>query len=269
MDAVQVGRCVLHQEGPALRFHFITTTRNAEQWTERCLNSMLSQKDQEFTINFVDDASTDGTFDAAHRAFDVDTPDNLVGLTFGYQEERRGAPENQCHAIAAANPEPDDVIIIVDGDDYLPHDQVLNRLAEVYADDTVEMTYGSYEPDPPSSTCPAVRPYPKEVAKNRTFRSWTAQHGCMFNHLRTFRFRLFDQIDQDKNFKWPDGTWFDFGVDFAFMIPLLELAGENYRFIPETLLMYNSENPASDWRRSAREADRVHHYVLAELPPVI
>ena len=252
-----------------MKFHFVVTTRNAAKWTERCLRSLMSQKGQTFTINFVDDASDDGTADIAEALLENERlawP--WVAYTFVPRGVRVGAPPNQCEAIRMARPDPDDVIVIVDGDDYLAHDNVLNVLAGVYADDAVEMTYGSYEPDPPSPTCPAVLPYPPEVARQRSFREHTRVHGCLFNHLRTFRYRLFAQIDQEKNFKWPDGTWFDFGVDFAFMMPLLELAGENYRFIPDVLLMYNSENPASDWRRSASEADRVHHYVLADLPPV-
>lgn len=251
-----------------MKFHFVVTTRNAEQWTERCVHSLVSQKDQRFTINFVDDASTDATWDKASQALGVTLPSNLERITMKRNDKRLGAPPNQCYAIAASEPDPDDVIVIVDGDDYLAHDDVLNVLAGYYKNDEVELTYGSYEPDPPSDTCPKVMPYPEKVAKERSFRNYTRRRGCLFNHLRTFRYRAFAQIDQETNFKWPDGTWFDFGVDFAFMIPLLEIAGPNYRFIPDVLLMYNSENPASDWRRSASEADRIHHHVLANLPPV-
>ena len=74
-------------------------------------------------------------------------------------------------------------------------------------------------------------------------RWWTSN---VWQHLRTFRKYLFDAIDSD-DLKL-DGEWIDIATDWAFMVPIIEMA-ENPRYIPEPLYLYE---PSERKRRTDR-----------------
>ena len=66
-----------------------------------------------------------------------------------------------------------------------------------------------------------------------------------YSHLRTFKRKLWENIPEsllkDKNNNFYKVAW-----DVAFMIPMLEMASERVKFIPDILYCYNVINPISD-----------------------
>jgi len=180
-------------------------------------------------------------------------------------KENKGALYSQVEAINALSPEDDDVIVWVDGDDWLAHQNVLKYLSKFYDAHKCLMTYGNYRPDPSSDTCPQPKSYPKEVVLDNSYRVSAYTCGLLFNHLRTVKYLLFKHL-KESDFTWPDGTWFKCAGDTAVMIPCLELAGGRYRYIDKELYVYNTSNPVSDWRRWSNEIDRTHKYILIDLP---
>ena len=68
----------------------------------------------------------------------------------------------------------------------------------------------------------------------------------MWQHLRTFRKYLFNAIDID-DLKL-DGEWIDIATDWAFMVPIIEMA-ENPRYISDVLYLYE---PSERKRRTDR-----------------
>lgn len=253
------------------RFHAIVAGRNCENWVVRCLDSLASQERPFTSIQVLVDAGTDRTFDTAARWAEEHDPRIAAELwVTGLEKHRRGALANQCTMIERAHPNPEDVLVFVDLDDRLAHNLVLDVLGGIYDNEPdVECTYGSYRPVPDSPTCALPRPYPPHVIKTRSYRDYATQidGGLLYNHLRTFRYRPFSEIDQDVNFKWPTGDWFMRCTDTAMMIPVLELARE-HRFIDEPLYLYNSMNPLSDWRQDTDEIDRINRYILRRLKPI-
>lgn len=243
------------------RYCIVSVSRNARPWIEASLQSIAEQKDQQFDVCVVDDASTDGSAEiirerAEHEGWACSTSDVQMGAMF-----------NQCMAIDILAPAPDDVIVIVDGDDRLAHPDVLNRLEQEYQDPRVQLTYGSYRPDPPSATCPMAMPYPDDVIRRRTFRTKLHSVGVLYNHLRTFRYGPFSQLDRDLRFRWPNGDWYDCCPDGAIMLPLLEMVGPDHRFIPDVLYIYTSSNPTSEWRERPRRIDETYNRICG-LPRV-
>jgi len=99
------------------------------------------------------------------------------------------------------------------------------------------MTYGSYIYNPGGA--PGVEPseYPKEVVKTNSFRKdqWRA------SHLRTFKYKLWKNLD--KNDLKDGNKYYEMTYDQAIMLPLLEMASERSKYIPEVLYVYNTENP--------------------------
>ena len=71
----------------------------------------------------------------------------------------------------------------------------------------------------------------------------------MWQHLRTFRKYLFDSIDVE-DLKL-DGEWIDLANDWAFMVPIVEMASSPRR-IPELLYLYEP----SDRKRAVDRAER-------------
>lgn len=253
-----------------MRLHCVVAFRNRPDLLERCLQSLATQSDDDYGVIVADDASDEDGVDDVRERWVLDQPHD--GWFTFRRPERLGTLHNQVAAIRAVTMAPDDVLVFVDGDDRLAHDDVLARLREVYSDRRVDLTYGCYEPDPPSSTCPAVRPIPARVFRQRGgYRRWALQNGTVWNHLRTMRRRIFDGIPDDYFVR--DGEWLQTCPDHALMTPGLELAGGRHLMIDETLLLYTSDRPDAEWRVGGEGIRENYPWVMARpalrpLPPM-
>lgn len=235
-------------------------------WLERCAQSIANQTYRNFDVCFIDDASPGGqeadflaTFCREQNARGEGDWNLII------REENVGVLRNQHDAQHLICENDDDVVVIVDSDDFFASPDSLKRLDQHY-DDHTWMTYGNYKSVPYSKTCPSVKAYPPEVIANRSFREFTAKHGVLFNHLRTWRWKLWKHIDPEVYFI-RDGEWLRNSVDLNPMIAMLEAAGTHHKFIDEVLLAYNSENPLSFWRIAGKEMAHDDHWTLTR--PVV
>jgi hypothetical protein len=144
------------------------------------------------------------------------------------QDPPRGASDNFAGVCRALHPEA--IILWVDGDDRLAHPKVLERIAAVYEDPAVWMTYGSYEH---ADGRPGItRAYTEEEAKNYRRAEWLA------SHLKTCRAALFQKLSDDD--LMAHGHWRELAWDQAIMFPMLEMAGpEHSKHIAEVLYVYD------------------------------
>lgn len=237
-----------------MSYLFVVTGRNCASWAEACLTSIAAQPG-DWRCVVVDDASEDGT---VVRMLPVIHSDRRFALI--HRAEPVGIAQNQWEAVQALEPRRGDVLVWVDLDDRLAHEKVLLRLDREY-DTGALVTYGSYRPDPPSTTCPRVWQYPVDVLRKGTLRRHFSRLGTRFNHLRTVSWEVFRHFTS-ADFKDDDGQWFAAGLDYAVMIPAIELAGTRTRYIPDVLYVYTSDNPNSEWRVRAPEANSAHAQVL-------
>lgn len=242
-----------------MKFKIITAVWNARDFFEGCAKSILSQTEP-YDIIVIDDDSTDGTTDLAAK---ICQENNWL---FHAHNHNTGVPYGHWEATHLIPHEPDDVFVFVDGDDQLAPN-ALTRLRSHYDDQTL-LTYGQYRSEPFSPTCSLAGPYPQDVINRRAYREHSLLgRGIPWNHLRTVRCSIFDQLSET-DFQFRTGEWYRMSGDAAVMYPCLELAGDNFKFIPEVLYIYNSENPLSEWRKAPREGDRVHQDVLHRKPKV-
>lgn len=209
---------------------------NAELFIKRCLSSIDEQNHGgPFELFLIDDCSTDSTgtlMDEFEYMSDVPT-------VVHHNWENRKMPANLLHV---QDGNPDDVIIIVDADDYLGSDRMLGIISKAYEDPNLWLTYGSYvRHDGEPVKNPAV-PYPPEVIMGRGFR--THPVSC-YNHPITFRRNLLQHIE-DWELQDDEGQWFQRSYDHAIMMPMLELAVGHFKWIPEPLYVYNEDNPISE-----------------------
>ncbi len=143
------------------------------------------------------------------------------------QDPERTCSQNLWMMIGGLNPS--DVVVWVDGDDWLAHNLVLGDVAAMHKRGAL-LTYGSYitKDGEPGISAPYIgTEYRREP--------WKA------SHLKTFRAGLFQQLTAED--LQHGGQWIEDAVDVAVMLPMLELVGpEHVLFCEETLLIYAGSN---------------------------
>lgn len=233
-------------------FTIAIDTCNHKDWIERCINSCVTQKYDNFEVILVDAVSDDNTFEIAKKCAE-EFPNLKV-----YQNEVR-IPQVANFLWLTELSKPGSIVVSVDGDDWLKNGKVLQKLNEVYNSGDVWMTYGSYEEFPYRDVSFAYHAYPDDVIKNNGFR----EYRWVASHLRTFKRELLLKVDHSA-FKREDGNWLDTAGDQAIMLPMLELAGERSRHISEALYVYNVANVTRDGALNEARQVELANYVRSK-----
>jgi glycosyltransferase involved in cell wall biosynthesis len=172
-----------------------------------------------------------------------------------YNEAHVGAMANIVKGICLLECAPEDVVLVLDGDDWLFNADVLSKLNDVYARGDVDLTYGQYQnyPDGKKGYC---RPVSQEVIAKRNYRRarWT------FYQLRTFRHFLWEAVC-DEDLRDSKGEYVSVAYDVAMMFPMLEMVGERFKFIEEVLYVYNIANPINDHKMRKKFLHETERYL--------
>lgn len=214
----------------------ITPFYNPGEFLETCVNTLMSQKYDNFKVLFVDDCSTDGSFDKL--------PHNNEKAVIIKNETRKTALEN-IHDAIVNHCDPDDIVVLVDGDDWLPNKNVLSYINDFYNKNDCWIMYG--QANWTDGRRGFASAYSAEEFKN------IRKTPFRVSHLRTFRAGLYQKIkEQDSDFscmKDSNGGFYKMTYDVAIMFPILEMAGvEKVAFNDTILYIYNRNNPISDDR---------------------
>lgn len=214
----------------------VITSYNNKEWYKSNLDELFAQKYDNYRVIYVDDVSTDGTPTLVKEYVKEKKQEHRFKLIAN--TERIGQLGNIDKAVSQCDKK--DIIVSYDGDDWFPHDKVLARVNEVYADPNVWLTYGQFV-FYPSNQMGFVKEVPKDVIDRNDFRNTLG-----ISHLRTFYAGLFQKIKKEDMLM--DGKYYSVACDVAFMTPMCEMAGHHIKFIPEVLYVYNYSNPLSDFR---------------------
>src|SRR5262245_24229486 len=219
-------------------FVVVIPSFNNARWCRRNLESVLDQDYPLFRVIYVDDASTDETPQlVAEYLADSATP-HRDRVTFHRNSSRVGPLANIDRAVRCCDPNA--VIVLVDGDDFLAHPQVLTRLNAIYQDPDVWVTWGQFTRFPHDSEG-FCAPIPPEIVSANAFRDYP----FVSSHLRTFYAGLYQRI-RPVDLQDSAGRFFTTAGDVAQMWALHEMAGPHGRFVDEVLYQYNRENPLND-----------------------
>jgi glycosyltransferase involved in cell wall biosynthesis len=236
------------------KFIIVVPVYNSEAYIEKSIESILSQDYKNYQLIVVDDCSTDKTYDII---CDIHTRyNNFIKIR---NEIRIGSPlHNLIKGINLSSKNEEDIVITVDGDDWLYDNSVLSYLNEIYQDDNIYVTYGQYVP-----LSQGYSNYCKPIPNIRMYRRsgwWTT------SHLRTFKIKLYNKIRKedliDKN-----GDYYKTAGDLAVMYPLIEMAGAKHtKFIDKVLYVYNDLNPINEMKVQEKEqlsvANEIHNKPL-------
>tara|TARA_R110000782_G_scaffold244079_2_gene330843 strand:+ start:1143 stop:1853 length:711 start_codon:yes stop_codon:yes gene_type:complete len=209
----------------------VTTLYNAGEYVEQCIGSIMGQNHTDFTCYITDDLSTDNSVALVKAMIKDDDRFILIENT-----EKMYQPGNYDQVIRNnPNISDDEVIIEVDGDDWLPDCKTLTRIHNVYQDKDIWITNGSFKYSDGKLGFSS-----KQSLENLRSVSFTA------SHIRTWRAFLWRKIKQE-DLKDENGVYWNVAGDLSFMYPMLEMAGhEHYKFIESINYVYNNENPIND-----------------------
>jgi glycosyltransferase involved in cell wall biosynthesis len=152
---------------------------NNSLWYERNLDSVFSQNYSNYHVLYIDDCSSDGTADLVERYVKERGLESRVTLV--RNKTRQGAMANHYYAIQWCADT--DIVIQLDGDDWLAHSAVFSFINTIYQQKNIWITYGQYVHWP--SGIPGYKgPVKPEVIRESLWR----QPGVMITpgYLRTF-----------------------------------------------------------------------------------
>jgi len=233
-------------------FVIVVASYNNELYVSKNISSICQQKYQNFEVIYVDDASTDNTYEAVLKEIQ----------RFGLEEKFR-VIRNSKNTMAMANLymmihmcKDEDIVVILDGDDWFANEDVLNTLNRYYANPDVWVTYGQYVRYPDYSrgcSGPVLQSYIKDGSVREG--SWR------YSHLRTFYAALFKKIRLE-DFLY-EGQFLKATYDLAIMFPLIEMAREHCYFIPDVLYVYNYQTPLNDAKLREQLQQQMERYIRA------
>jgi len=236
-------------------FKIIVCCYNVENWIKANIKSIKSQTHQNFHCIVVDANSTDQTVSRAKEAIGDDSRFEILR-----NEERKFALQNIYETAHYSNPGEEDIITTVDGDDWLYDSESLEKVNRCYNENPeIVLTYGNYMHYPDGSNS-ELRAYPEHVVDNHDYRG----HKWLASHLRTYKFKLFKNLKREDLIASWDGQFYDMAYDMPLMYPMLEMSGGKWKFMPDTLYVYNVVNPLNENKVDIPAIYRVENQVRAK-----
>jgi glycosyltransferase involved in cell wall biosynthesis len=215
-----------------MKMIIVTTLYNAQNYITRCIGSLMGQTKKDFTCYITDDLSTDNSVDLVKNTIKNDNRFILI------ENKIKMYQPGNYNQVIRNNPNisDNDVIVEVDGDDWLPDSKTLERISNVYSNENVWIANGSFK----YSTGQIGF-----SSKQTNFNS-LRQSRFTASHIRTWRAFLWRNI-KEEDLKDENGIYWKVTGDLSFMFPMLEMAGEDrYRFMEDINYVYNEQNPLND-----------------------
>ena len=217
-------------------FKIIIPLYNVQDWIKICIRSVKAQNYKNFQCIIIDDISTDESVKIIKEEIKNDERFQLVINT-----DKAFALKNIYDGINLSSPDDEDVIVTLDGDDWLADRNVLEHLNDVYNQMKCWITYGSYVEYPSGARGKFAKKIPNYVIDTNQFRKF---EWCS-SHLRSFKYHLWKKINKsdllDSNGEFYRMTW-----DLAFMFPMLEMASKKSYYVEKPMYVYNLGNPLND-----------------------
>ena len=208
-----------------MKYVIISTCYNKDHWVQKNVNSLKAQSNQNFVVGYGYDTSTDKTLEYLKSAIGEDSDKYLIIPNKGV----KCFLGNFVHTYNAMKErglvDPEDVIVEIDGDDWLYDSFVLDRLDKVYSNKNTWMTYGQYVKYPTGEFGGHIHMHlNNSVDATNTYR----QHPFAYSHLRTYKSWLLNMLS-DADLKDPNtGEYFKAAGDFALCFPMVEIAGKSH-----------------------------------------
>jgi glycosyltransferase involved in cell wall biosynthesis len=253
--------------GSEMNINIISPFYNAEEYIQKCILSVAQQDYKNYTHFLIDDASTDRSYEIAKATIESLPEDIRHLFSLIRNEKNMGAVYNQVHAIKMLqfklDKQSEEIVMLLDGDDWLVNDNaIFQQYNQMYQEGT-EFTYGSCWSI--VDNIPLIaQEYPDEVKQNRSYRQHRFNWNMPYTHLRTFVYRLFENMP-DEMFKDENGQWLRAGGDGALFYSLIERADPaKIKVIQDIVYNYNDTSPLNDYKVNGEEQTKTAEYILKQ-----
>lgn len=157
-----------------------------------------------------------------------------------------------------------DIIVCVDGDDWLPLDdkEVFKRVVEYHKDSNIYMTFGQFEYYFGSNR-ESFMGFTKKPEPFKDIRSlpWSC------SHLRTFKAHLFKHIKKESLIDPKTNNYFSMAGDCAIFTPLIELAGESrIKFVEDINYIYNCAGNLNEHTVNLQNQRKCYNNIMSGKP---
>lgn len=197
-----------------------------EPYCEKNLESIFSQSYKNYRVIYLDVGDGLDHINQAKRYAMQQGMQNKVRFVKNRDQEELF--HSFCESVK--NCKDEEIVIHLEGSDWLVNDKVLERLNETYTDPDVWLTY---------SECVEYPSFKKKELKattNWTLRDFRAtKTPWMLSHVKTYYAGLLKQMTIDQQNSPQIGG---FGEDQFMMLSLLKMAKWHVRFIPEVLYVH-------------------------------
>jgi glycosyltransferase involved in cell wall biosynthesis len=236
------------------KIKIITPFYNPGKYLDSCVSSLITQKYDNYQIIFIDDCSTDGSWDKL--------PHNDKRAICIKNETRKTALEN-LHNAFINHCKKDDIVVLVDGDDWLSTKNALSTINDFYNEHNCWVSWGQAMWT--TGQKGIARPFPNKEMFNQLRKVPQAFH--YISHMRSFRGGLYHKIkEQDLEYKClrdNNGEFYKMTYDVAIFLVLMELAGfENVKYNDKVLYIYNRDNVLNDDKVNQNLQTSIHLEIL-------
>lgn len=231
------------------KFTIITPSFNNIDYVEYNLASILNQTHTNWRLLYIDDCSTDGTFEKVSEIL-KDNPQCKVIRN----ETNKGAAYNYIEPVRHLFPDDDEIIVHLDGDDWFFNDNVLADLDNYYSRTKCWMTYGKFVcwdgSGDVTQSFPQGTPYDDFIHRHKFYRrdQWRA------SHLRTYKYFLWKNIDREDLKSKIDGEYYWHASDLAWAFPALEMCPKDKIGVVDFITHVYNTTPKNQVRTKEREA---------------
>ena len=249
----------LYKQSKNRKLVVISPVRNQEKYIRTNIISVQNQRYDNYIHIVINDQSTDNTAieikDQIKYVRENISNERQDKIKYINNDIRKYALTNQLDQIAKFSKDPDDIIILLDGDDWLQYDpNIFTYINDEYDYHNYRMTYGSSYGFG-SGLNYMAQSYPDWIHDTKEYRRYMFEWKIPMTHLRTFKRELIQKIPQNY-FVYEEDLYeqykhkpYTIQSDVQMMLPMLELCNKNeIGVINKLTMIYNDQNDLNDYK---------------------
>lgn len=238
------------------KYVLVVTGYNCDKWIAKCAKSIIEQEITNWICVLCDDASQDATWSIIRK---LKKHNKKI---FAYQNMvNQGACHTRYFGLKSIQQHlhPEDVILLIGGDDYLTDSKSLSVVHKKY-NQGAQVTYGNWKSLDGKTR--EIQNFPQRILDNRDYRRyrWTS------TAINTFKNYLFQALTPE-DFQEPNKKWIKNCTDLAVMFPILEMADPTRIFcIDKFIYIYNSNYGHNTLKRFGRGNKQYYGRIIRAKP---
>lgn len=224
---------------------------NAGEYIGKCIDSVLMQNYTNYRMFIIDDVSNDNTVDIAKKHIKSDQRFTII-----QNNDKKYKLKNFDDLISNKTLiNDDDIIIELDGDDWLATDNALSIVGSIYDNSNILISNSRF------IYCRGYPGFSSDVdIKN------IRQNPFTFSHIRSWRASLWRSVNKKYFIDPRTNSYFKITADMAYSLPMLEIAGQNrYKHIKDTLLVYNDISDYNDHKPGSGSGGRIEQITTEQI----